>query len=376
MKQLLVIKERLKKFVGKNEVFILPVLKFVLTFMALSRINSSLGFMSRLTNGAITLIVALAGSFLPMNLTLVILALITIAHVYALSLECAIVVLVLFLVLFLLYFRFSAKDSVAVMLVPLSFVYKIPYVLPVSMGLIGEPTSMVSAGCGVVVYHVLHFISVNAADLKSDGKISLSMMGSFKELVDQIINNKAMLVLTVAFAATVLVVYVIRRLSIPYCWAIAIVAGTMADFIIVLVGNSATKAGISAGGAFLGMIVSIIFNIILQYFCFDLDYNRTEKLQFEDDEYYYYVKAVPKNTIKLSDNGNKRKRPAPAGQVRRPQTQRPQSHTPQARTPRVSDETTVLRKGAAGADSNARQTVRNTAANAAKTRVSQGTHKD
>jgi disulfide oxidoreductase YuzD len=28
-----------------------------------------------------------------------------------------------------------------------------------------------------------------------------------------------------------------------------------------------------------------------------VDYTRTERVQFEDDEYYYYVKAVPKNMI-------------------------------------------------------------------------------
>lgn len=32
-------------------------------------------------------------------------------------------------------------------------------------------------------------------------------------------------------------------------------------------------------------------------FRFNLDYSRTEKVQFEDDEYYYYVKAVPKMTV-------------------------------------------------------------------------------
>ena len=32
-------------------------------------------------------------------------------------------------------------------------------------------------------------------------------------------------------------------------------------------------------------------------FSFNLDYSRTEKVQFEDDEYYYYVKAVPKVTV-------------------------------------------------------------------------------
>ena len=36
---------------------------------------------------------------------------------------------------------------------------------------------------------------------------------------------------------------------------------------------------------------------LVQFFRFNLDYSRTEKVQFEDDEYYYYVKAVPKMTV-------------------------------------------------------------------------------
>ena len=32
-----------------------------------------------------------------------------------------------------------------------------------------------------------------------------------------------------------------------------------------------------------------------------MDYSRTERVQFEDDEYYYYVKAVPKNTVALTE---------------------------------------------------------------------------
>ena len=34
---------------------------------------------------------------------------------------------------------------------------------------------------------------------------------------------------------------------------------------------------------------------------FNVDYNRTEIVQFEDDEYYYYVKAVPKNVVAAAD---------------------------------------------------------------------------
>ena len=40
-----------------------------------------------------------------------------------------------------------------------------------------------------------------------------------------------------------------------------------------------------------------------------MDYNRTERVQFEDDEYYYYVKAVPKNTVKLPEPAAKKAAP-------------------------------------------------------------------
>lgn len=54
---------------------------------------------------------------------------------------------------------------------------------------------------------------------------------------------------------------------------------------------------ISIIGLILGSIVSVLLVKVLQFFVFNVDYSRTEMVQFEDDEYYYYVKAVPKNTV-------------------------------------------------------------------------------
>ena len=41
--------------------------------------------------------------------------------------------------------------------------------------------------------------------------------------------------------------------------------------------------------------------MLLEFLFFNLDYNRTERVQFEDDEYYYYVKAVPKVNLSSSE---------------------------------------------------------------------------
>ncbi|MCR5280001.1 MAG: hypothetical protein K6E19_11225 [Lachnospiraceae bacterium] len=301
MEQLLIIRDKIKVFAGKNEAWLLPLFKFLMTFILMLRINSRLGYMTRLTGLPIAMIVALAGSFLPINLTIVILGAIVIAHIYKISLMAAGVVLALFMVLFLLYYRFASKDAVGTMLMQVAYVFNIPAFIPVSMGLTGTPVSMVSVGSGVIVHYVLAYIADHAKELSSTAEAD-SVMTSFKGIVDAIIGNKEMYVMAAAYAVTVLVVYVIRRLPVDFCWYIAIGAGSLACFFVTLVGNGALHTGIAMGPVFVGVLISVIFNIILQFFCFSLDYNKTERVQFEDDEYYYYVKAVPKRGYGIRDN--------------------------------------------------------------------------
>ena len=51
---------------------------------------------------------------------------------------------------------------------------------------------------------------------------------------------------------------------------------------------------------------SDVIAMAVEFFVFSVDYSRTEYAQFEDDEYYYYVKAVPKMSIAVSDKQVKR----------------------------------------------------------------------
>ena len=48
-------------------------------------------------------------------------------------------------------------------------------------------------------------------------------------------------------------------------------------------------------------LLAIGISYILQYFVLAVDYSGTEYIQFEDDDYYYYVKAVPKIKVTASD---------------------------------------------------------------------------
>ena len=316
MTGLLEFREKLKLIYSKNEVFILPLVKFLLAFLVLNTVNGQLGYMTQLDNVAFVLIAALMCSFLPAGSIVLFGALFSLMHMYALSLEVALVGLCIYLLLFLLFFRFNHKESLVVMLVPLLCVMKIPYVMPVVMGLLGAPTSAISVGCGIVVYYLLLTVTNNASTINTMGEAEA--IAKLRLIIDGILNNKEMLVMIAAFAITVIVVYLIRRMSVDYSWTIAMIAGVMTNLVILLVGDLMYDINLSVLNAILGAVVAVVVAKIIEFFRFCVDYSRTEKVQFEDDEYYYYVKAVPKMNVsaptKTVKKINTQRRPAaPAG---------------------------------------------------------------
>lgn len=312
MTALLELRENLKKIYSRNEAFILPVIKFLLSFIVLSIINGKMGYMTKLDNMAIVLIVSLLCSFLPTGFMAFFAMMFAVLHMYALSIETAAVGLVVFLLLYLLFLRFTAKEALVVVLTPVLCMLKLPYVMPVAMGLIGTPASCVSVGCGVVVYYLLQTVITNAPTINSMGAEEAT--AKLRLLIDGMLGNKAMLVTIAAFAITVIVVYLIRRMSVDHSWTIAMVAGVMIEVMILLVGDLMYDTNLSIVSALLGAVVTLIACKIIEFFRFCLDYSRTEKVQFEDDEYYYYVKAVPKMTVVAPTNTvkkiNTQRRPA------------------------------------------------------------------
>ena len=53
-------------------------------------------------------------------------------------------------------------------------------------------------------------------------------------------------------------------------------------------------------------VLGAVTGLVLELLFFSVDYSRTENIQFEDDEYYYYVKAVPKVGVAVPEKKVKR----------------------------------------------------------------------
>lgn len=295
MDRLLYIREYVKVLASRYDSYVRPFSKFLLMFITICVINSKIGYASRIDNVALGLVISLLVSFLPLNFIPLVSSGYVLMHMYGLSLESAAVIGIMLFVMFLLYFRFAPGDSLLLVLTPLAFVFRVPYAMPLVAGLVATPTAMASVGCGVISYFMLFFVSRNADAIRA--MADSDMLSKFKFLLEELLFNREMLVMAVAFGITILVVYFVRRLPVDHCWTMAIATGTLIDMVVIMIGDLKYGTYVSLGGLVFGSIVGVAVAFVVKFFLFNLDYSRTEKVQFEDDQYYYYVKAVPKNSI-------------------------------------------------------------------------------
>ena len=299
MMGLLVFKERLKEFYARFEIYITPVIKFLFSLLAFSLMNKNIGFMTKLTEPYIPLVLALVCSFLPYGAISFLAAGFMLAHLSGISLEITLVMAVFIVVVGLLYYGFQPGDSYLLVLTPVFFLLKIPYAIPLIVGLSGSVISVIPVSCGVFIYYTLLYVKQNAGVLTND--MSVDQVVKFMQLMKVLLSNKLMLVMVTAFALSLVVVAVTRSLSMDYSWIIAIVAGTIAQLGVIFVGDIVADVSVSVIGLLVGILFSIVIAGIYTFFVFAVDYSRTEYVQFEDDDYYYYVKAVPKLTVSAPD---------------------------------------------------------------------------
>lgn len=296
MTVLLEFRERIRGFYGKYEIYLLPVIKFLVAFSAFSMINYRIGYMERLNSLSLLLILALVCSILPTAVMLLSAGALITLHLYALSMPACVIMAVLLAVMYLLYFRFTPHAAYNALLAPMAFVLGIPYALPAVNGLLQQPVSVIPTACGVIAYYFVEGLAANETGLKAVGEDE-DLLGRFQEIIKQLAGNREMYLTLAIFVATAVVVYVIRRLSVDYAWTVAIVVGMLMQYIgffagYLEIGQSSMTMRLTVGCA-----VSVLLLLVIQFFCFNLDYMRTERVQFEDDEYYYYVKAVPKRYV-------------------------------------------------------------------------------
>lgn len=303
MTALLELKQKIKGFYGQYEIYILPFLKGILALVYFMWINQNMGYMSLLDNIFIVLILALICSILPSSVTVFVGFVLMVAHCYALGIEVAVFMLVLILFMLIAFLRFSGGKNSVLAITPLSFALHMPVLLPVGTGLLSTPLAALPAGCGVVLYYFIRFLKVQSKALLNPETV---LTDKLILLADGLVQNWEMWITVVAFIVVILLVNLIRTRSFDYAWRIAIVAGGVTYVLVMLAGSFYFNVPINMVSLIVFSVVSILVGIVLEFFVFGGDYTRTERLEYEDDEYYYFVKAVPKAAVANSERSIKK----------------------------------------------------------------------
>jgi hypothetical protein len=63
------------------------------------------------------------------------------------------------------------------------------------------------------------------------------------------------------------------------------------------------------GSIFLGTLFSVVIAVIVRFFDAVLDYSKVKRVEFEDEENFYFVKVVPKVILLKRKRATRRVRP-------------------------------------------------------------------
>lgn len=290
-------RDDIRRFVLSREMLFLKIWSALVAFIGLMCIRSNFGHNKQVSQLWVSIVIAIICAFFPIQGVSLVLTIVLLLDLASLSLEVAIVALGLLVVGYFVCAYFRSRNTYNMVMVPICYSFGAPYVMSLGAGLMSNINELTSVIYGSVIAFFLHIIKDNTTAIV-DETSEVSALALIKE---QMIGNRMFWFFIVAMAAMYLVVYLLRQASINMSWIIANAAGVVVEFTIMLAGYLLTSQKGQILSLILGNLFVLLVGVILNYFILDLDYSRIEKVQFEDDDYYYYVTAVPKIRIAEED---------------------------------------------------------------------------
>lgn len=295
MTSLLTIRDEIRNFFREHDMIVTPAIRFLCAMVLLFGLVALYGYSSTCSSLVVILALSLLCAFVSEGFTLLVVGIMTLLQCVSVSLEAAAIFALLFIVLYYLYIKYCPKTGYVIMFTPLLYLMNIHYIVPIVVGILLGPVGIVPAMFGVVIYYFSQYLAELNGLLTTAAEEDT--VQSFSYLVSGLLQDKKMVLTVIVFAVVIVITYVIYRTSVKNAWYIAIITGAVTELFLMLMGGYAMEADINIIQIVVGTLIGMCLAFVVQFFKGVLDYSRTEIVQFEDDEYYYYVKAVPKLTV-------------------------------------------------------------------------------
>ena len=304
MTELIAFKNKIRDSLRKADELVTPLIRFAFSIMIFFTIRDLFPFFDLTARTDICILLAVMSALLPDGFMVFMGFTIMLVNCFKVSIEVGIAFLLVFIVAYCVYIRFFPKYAYAMMLTLVCFNFGLQFSVPYVVAIIAGIGGAIPAALGVLLYYFAGYAEeVSRLMPKTTAKDVVSHLTSggdkdqldaLQYLVDALIKNKEMLATMVVFAVIVLVIGIVYNLSFKYSWMVGLLSGGIAGVYSYIYMCYVLDIDANIVTAIKGALIGIGVSLIVRFFKGFVDYKHTERVQFEDDEYYYYVKAIPK----------------------------------------------------------------------------------
>lgn len=296
---LLLLKSRIKNFYEGHYRVVRGCMKALVSFFAIFLVTRRLNYNDILgTYPALIAVAALCG-VTPDIITALAVGVVICVEIFHVSALLGGSMVAIFIIYFLLFGRLGHRQAFVIFAIPVLSMLHIDCTVPIVSALFMSLGLLPSILMGILLQYILQGITEYSVLEQTSTQSDIT--SSLHYLIDGLRSNKMMAVTMVAFLLTFLCVYLVRKRQIKNAPQIAIIVGAIVMMSVELLCNILMDLQIGTGLLALQVVISAAIAYIIQFFHLTLDYHGTKKLQFEDDEYYYYVTAVPKFKVTVVD---------------------------------------------------------------------------
>lgn len=298
MAALLSIKDSIRDFLRKYDEIATPVFRFIGALAVFISINAMFGYSDLFNKPLVVILISVLCALLSDGFMFFVAGIVMAVHSFCVSVEVGAVFVVLFIAIYCLYVRFFPKFAYVVLMVPIFWLMHLYGMTPLIVAIVAGIGGIIPMAFGVILY----YFSVYAQDVSSllASAADSEEVQAFSYVIEALLKNKEMLMTIGVFAVTVLITYIIYRMSFDYSWYIAIAAGGIANIILFLLAGFMMDMDVPIMTILLNSVIGMVIAVIIQFCKGFVDYSHTEIVQFEDDDFYYYVKAIPKLNVASS----------------------------------------------------------------------------
>lgn len=306
MTEVFAVRDKIRDFLRKFDEVITPLFRFIVAFIVFSTMNNLFGYSTLFSKSVVVFLLSVISALVSNPLMAAIAAVQIVVSCFAVSLDTGVIALLLFVLMYCMYMRMFVRCSWVLALVPVLLAWKLGYAVPVIVAVFAGVSGAIPAAFGVLIYHFAGIVREASTMIGTKGADGEDFV-AYSYIIDALTDHKKLFVMMIGFVVVVLITALLYKLPYDYSWYVAILVGGLLTILVFLIVSAKLSVTLETGALIGGSLLGIVVAALLQSIKSMVDYSKKEVVQFEDDDYFYYVKAIPK----MGKKEDKDAKPAP-----------------------------------------------------------------